>query len=80
MGVEFQPYMISRPSTAPDLAHSFSSETHTKLHQLIVGWTQETYPFPPDQHPYGGLEPLLLPWTDMSARKYAFAGGHFSQR
>jgi hypothetical protein len=41
------------------------------------GWTQETYPFPEDRHPYAGLEPLLLPWTAMSPRTYLYRGGAF---
>ncbi len=42
-----------------------------------VGWSEKSYPFPQDRLPYGGLEPLLLPWTDMSARTYAFDGTAF---
>lgn len=39
-----------------------------------VGWTQKSYPFPEDQHPAGGLEPLLLPWSSGGARRYTFNG------
>lgn len=42
-----------------------------------VGWTQKTYPFPEDQHPAGGLEPLLLPWTSVGTRRYSFNGSEY---
>jgi hypothetical protein len=44
-----------------------------------VGWTEKTYPFPPDTTAAGGLEPLLLPWGDSSTRKYRFTGAAFTQ-
>lgn len=44
------------------------------------GWTENTYPFPEDRAPYGGLEPLPLPWTTQSARTYTYADGKFVQR
>ena len=43
-----------------------------------VGWTDKTYPFPPDTTAAGGLEPLLLPWGAGSARKYKFDGNGFA--
>jgi hypothetical protein len=43
-----------------------------------VGWTEKTYPFPPDRFPYGGFEPLLLPWTDLPARRYVYDGNEFT--
>lgn len=39
-----------------------------------LGWTQASYPFPEDQHPAGGLEPLLLPWSVTASRHYHFDG------
>jgi hypothetical protein len=42
-----------------------------------VGWTEQSYPFPPDTTTAGGLEPLLLPWAGGS-RKYKFDGKTFS--
>lgn len=45
-----------------------------------VGWTEKTYPFPPDTTAAGGLEPLLLPWGDSSGRKYKFDGNAFALR
>jgi diguanylate cyclase (GGDEF)-like protein/PAS domain S-box-containing protein len=36
-----QGYLISRPASAPDLAHWFSGETFSKLQQLLVGGPQE---------------------------------------
>jgi CRISPR/Cas system-associated protein Cas5 (RAMP superfamily) len=44
-----------------------------------VGWTEKTYPFPPDTTAAGGLEPLLLPWSGGS-RKYAFDGSTFASK
>lgn len=42
-----------------------------------VGWTDKTYPFPPDTTTAGGLEPLLLPWSGGS-RKYHYDGKTFA--
>jgi hypothetical protein len=39
-----------------------------------VGWTEKSYPFPEDTTAAGGLEPLILPWSSGSARKYRFDG------
>jgi hypothetical protein len=41
-----------------------------------IGWTEQTYPFPPDTTAAGGLEPLLLPWTQ-EKRSYRFDGSTF---
>jgi hypothetical protein len=41
-----------------------------------IGWTERTYPFPPDTTAAGGLEPLLLPWAGGS-RKYRYNGSAF---
>jgi hypothetical protein len=43
-----------------------------------VGWSQKTYPFPEDTTAAGGLEPLLLPWGDLTKRRYRYTGGRFS--
>lgn len=42
-----------------------------------LGWSQNTYPFPEDRHPAGGLEPLLLPWTTLDQRRYSFNGSEY---
>ena len=42
-----------------------------------IGWTEQSYPFPPDTTTAGGLEPLLLPWASGS-RKYRFDGKTFT--
>jgi hypothetical protein len=39
-----------------------------------VGWTEKSYPFPEDSTTAGGLEPLLLPWSNAGVRKYKFDG------
>jgi hypothetical protein len=45
-----------------------------------VGWTQQSYPFPQDNTPYGGLETLALPWSGSTARRYGFTGSEFKLR
>lgn len=45
-----------------------------------VGWTEKTYPFPPDTTTAGGLEPLLLPWSGSSPKKYGFDGSAFAAK
>ncbi|HEX6764433.1 MAG TPA: hypothetical protein VF103_03125, partial [Polyangiaceae bacterium] len=42
-----------------------------------VGWTEKTYPFPEDTTTAGGLEPLLLPWSEAGARRYKWTGSAF---
>jgi hypothetical protein len=42
-----------------------------------LGWTEKTYPFPEDTTTAGGLEPLLLPWSESAARRYRFDGKSF---
>jgi hypothetical protein len=39
-----------------------------------VGWSEKTYPFPEDTTTAGGLEPLVLPWSSTSVRRYKFDG------
>jgi hypothetical protein len=43
-----------------------------------IGWTEQSYPFPEDTTTAGGLEPLLLPWSTASARRYVFRSGSFT--
>jgi hypothetical protein len=42
-----------------------------------VGWTEKSYPFPQDTTAAGGLEPLLLPWSDLKKRRYRFDGSSY---
>ena len=42
-----------------------------------TGWTEQTYPFPVDRTPYGGLEPLIVPWSDPPAKRYRYDGSAF---
>jgi hypothetical protein len=43
-----------------------------------LGWSEKTYPFPEDSTAAGGLEPLLLPWSSGSPRRYAWNGSAFA--
>src|SRR5688572_32431336 len=43
------------------------------------GWSEKTYPFPEDTTTAGGLEPLLLPWSSASPRRYAWNGSARSE-
>jgi hypothetical protein len=45
-----------------------------------VGWTEKSYPFPPDTTAAGGLEPLLLPWGSGDKRRYAWNGNAFASQ
>jgi hypothetical protein len=45
-----------------------------------IGWTEKSYPFPVDRAPYGGLEPLLVPWGGQDVRRYAFDGSAYVAR
>jgi len=42
-----------------------------------VGWSDKNYPFPVDKLPYGGLEPLLVPWGEVKQRRYHFDGSAY---
>ena len=42
-----------------------------------LGWTEKSYPFPPDTTTAGGLEPLLLPWGGAGVRRYHWDGKAF---
>ncbi len=42
-----------------------------------IGWTEQSYPFPPDTTTAGGLEPLLLPWSG-GTRRYHYDGKAFA--
>lgn len=54
------------------------ASTDLELRPLrALGWTEKTYPFPEDRHPAGGLEPLLLPWSRVGARRYSFDGSQY---
>jgi hypothetical protein len=41
-----------------------------------IGWTEQSYPFPPDSTTAGGLEPLILPWMG-ETRRYRFDGNAY---
>ena len=43
-----------------------------------VGWTQATWPYRQDVEAVGGLEPLVLPWTEGMVR-YRFVGSVFGR-
>ncbi len=45
-----------------------------------LGWTEQTYPFPADTTPAGGLEPLLLPWGNPNPRTYTWNGSTYAPK
>jgi hypothetical protein len=61
-------------------AVSFSSGSGPTRIELrpsrALGWTEDSYPFPPDTTAAGGLEPLLLPWSS-EKRSYRYDGSQF---
>lgn len=44
-----------------------------------VDWTEKTYPFNQDPAAVGGIEPLILPWSDARAARYRWTGSSFSR-
>ena len=44
-----------------------------------VGFTKENYPFNQDAGPVGGVEPLLLPWSDTKELKFKWSGTAFAK-
>ena len=44
-----------------------------------VGFTKENYPFNQDAGAVGGIEPLLLPWSDKRELKYKWTGAAFEK-
>ena len=46
----------------------------------VIGWTKDTYPFPVETSPSGGLEPLLVPWGDTTKLRYEFDGSTYARK
>jgi hypothetical protein len=44
-----------------------------------VDWTEKTYPFNQDPSAVGGIEPLILPWSNARAVRYRWTGSGFSR-
>lgn len=44
-----------------------------------VGFTKESYPFNQDASGVGGIEPLLLPWSDKKELRYRWTGSAFDK-
>jgi len=44
-----------------------------------VGFTKESYPFNQDKSAVGGIEPLLLPWSDTTSLRYKWSGTTFEK-
>lgn len=42
-----------------------------------TGWTQASYPWPPERPGTGSMEPLLLPWGPTTNLRYAWDGTRF---
>lgn len=44
-----------------------------------IGWTEGNYPFMQETGPVGGVEPLILPWSNLPAVRYRWKTGGFSK-
>ncbi len=44
-----------------------------------VGFTKQNYPFNQDTSAVGGIEPLLLPWSDVKSLRYKWTGSGFEK-
>lgn len=44
-----------------------------------TGWDAGSYPFTQDTKPVGGVEPLLLPWSNLPAVRYRWKNGEFAK-
>jgi len=44
-----------------------------------VEWSASNYPFTQDSGPVGGIEPLLLPWSNLPPARYRWTGSGFSK-
>jgi hypothetical protein len=44
-----------------------------------TGWNGGTYPFTQDTSPVGGVEPLILPWSNLPTVRYRWKAGGFSK-
>ncbi len=65
--------ILGRIAFAP-AGHGFGIELKSGR---AIGWDAQSYPFPADTLPAGGLEHLLLPWSDLKQRAYRFDGNAF---
>lgn len=45
-----------------------------------VGFTKESYPFNQDTSAVGGLEPLILPWSEPKSARYKWSGSAFEKQ
>lgn len=45
---------------------------------VAVGWDKASWPYKQDTTPVGGIEPLVLPWSDAQAR-YRWSGAAFAR-
>jgi hypothetical protein len=44
-----------------------------------IEWNAGTYPFTQDMSPVGGVEPLILPWSNLPPARYRWKAGGFSK-
>lgn len=64
---------------------AISFKTEKKVGHVVlssnkaVGFTKENYPFNQDAGPVGGVEPLLLPWSETKELKFKWNGKAFSK-
>lgn len=66
------------------LVGSISFVPGTKTHDIVlgpgigIGWDKASWPYKQDSTPVGGIEPLVLPWSDAVAR-YKWNGSTFAK-
>ena len=70
---------IGQKKIVGSIAYGDGKPTITLAPGSAVGFTKSSYPFNQDTGPVGGLEPLLLPWSDAKGVTYTWAKGAFAK-
>jgi hypothetical protein len=76
---------VGRSIGSNKIIGSISYEAQKTKHGVVlaagkaVGFTKANYPFNQDTGAVGGLEPLILPWSDVKSLKYKWTGAGFEK-
>jgi hypothetical protein len=76
---------VGRSIGANKIVGAIAYEPQKSLHTILlsankaVGFTKENYPFNPDTSAVGGIEPLLLPWSEVKSARYKWTGSGFEK-